>query len=355
MATLRRLLGLHEHLSVVDVVLAFLRVAVVILVVAGVYATIRKGTFTLEDWGSLAVGGLALGAVYALLALGYTLVYGILFMINFAHGDVFMTGAYTAFFAANAMAQSGFLAQNELLSFLIVLAISSGVAALVAIVLERVAYRPLRNAPRLVPLITAIGASLFLENTFRGLYGAGVKAYPQWQMFQGNITVGGVAISYSRIVVVLGAVAMMAGLWWFVENTRTGRAMRAVSENKDVAAMMGINVDRVIVTTFAIGGLLAGAAGILYTLIFNQVQYFMGFFPGIKAFTAAVLGGIGNIVGAMLGGLTLGVLESVGPYLLLDGFNIPSPNQLKDVVAFLVLVLVLVFRPTGFLGRKDTV
>jgi len=355
MTTVRRLLGLHEHLTFVDVVLAVLRVVVVVFVVVGVIATINKGTFTLDDWGSLALAGLALGAVYALLALGYTLVYGILFMINFAHGDVFMTGAFTAYFAANALAQSGFLAQNEVLSFVIVLATSSIVAALVAIVLERVAYRPLRNAPRLVPLITAIGASLFLENTFRGLYGAGVKAYPTWTMFKGSVTIFGLDVSYSRIVVIGGAVLMMVGLWWFVERTRTGRAMRAVSENKDVAAMMGIDVDRVIITTFAVGGLLAGAAGILYTLIFNQVNYFMGFVPGIKAFTAAVLGGIGNIAGAMLGGLALGILESVGPYLLLDGFNIPSVNQLKDVVAFLVLVLVLIFRPSGILGRKENV
>ncbi len=355
MRMVRRLLGIHEHLSFVDLVLALLRVAVVVFVVVGIYATIHRGSFTLNDWGTFILAGLSLGSVYALLALGYTLVYGILFMINFAHGDVFMTGAFTAYFAANAMAKSGFLAANELLSFIIVLIVSSGVAALVAIVLERVAYRPLRNAPRLVPLITAIGASLFLENTFRGLYGAGVKAYPTWTMFQGSITVAGLEISYSRIVVVVGAVAMMLGLWWFVEHTRTGRAMRAVSENKDVAAMMGIDVDRVILTTFAIGGLLAGAAGILYTLLFNQVNYFMGFVPGIKAFTAAVLGGIGNIVGAMLGGLALGVLEAVGPYLLLDGFGIPSVNQLKDVVAFLVLVLVLIFRPSGILGRKENV
>jgi branched-chain amino acid transport system permease protein len=353
MRLVRRLLGIGEHLSFVDVVLALLRVGVVVFAVVGITATIQRGSFTLADWGSFVLAGLALGAVYALLALGYTLVYGILFMINFAHGDVFMTGAFTAYFAANAMAQSGFLAQNEVLSFIIVLLVSSGVAALVAVVLERVAYRPLRNAPRLVPLITAIGASLFLENTFRGLYGAGVKAYPTWKMFQGSIKVAGLDVSYSRIVVVVGAIAMMVGLWWFVEHTRTGRAMRAVSENKDVAAMMGIDVDRVILTTFAIGGLLAGAAGILYTLLFNQVHFFMGFFPGIKAFTAAVLGGIGNIVGAMLGGLMLGILEAVGPYLLLDGFHIPSVNQLKDVVAFLVLVLVLIFRPSGILGRKE--
>ena len=145
----------------------------------------------------------------------------------------------------------------------------------------------------------------------------------------------------------------MLALYVFINRTRTGRAMRAVSEDKDVAAMMGINVDRIIVTTFAIGGLLAGAAGILYTLIFNQVLFFMGFLPGIKAFTAAVLGGIGNVIGAALGGLILGVVEQLGPNLFLSGYGIPSPNQLKDVIAFSVLVLVLIFRPSGLLGRKE--
>ena len=151
----------------------------------------------------------------------------------------------------------------------------------------------------------------------------------------------------------MAALLFMVALYVFVERTRTGRAMRAVSEDKDTAALMGIDVDRIIVTTFAIGGLLAGAAGILYALVFTQVHWLMGFLPGIKAFTAAVLGGIGNIFGAMLGGLTLGVLESVGPYLLLSGFGVPSPNQLRDVVAFGVLVLVLIFRPNGILGRAE--
>ena len=152
---------------------------------------------------------------------------------------------------------------------------------------------------------------------------------------------------------IVAALFLMFALYFFINRTRTGRAMRAVSEDKDVAAMMGINVDRIIVTTFAIGGLLAGAAGILYTLLFNQVHFYMGFLPGIKAFTAAVLGGIGNIIGAALGGLLLGVLEQVGPNLLLTGYGIPSPNQLQDVIAFTVLVLVLIFRPSGLLGRKE--
>ena len=247
------------------------------------------------------------------------------------------------------------VAANPLLAFAIVLLVAMLTSMIIAVLLERIAYRPLRSAPRLVPLITAIGASLFLQYTFRGLYGTGVKAYPTFSVFQGSFDLLGLTIPVAKAVVTVAALVLMVGLYLFVERTRTGRAMRAVSENKDVAAMMGINVDRVIVITFAIGGMLAGAAGILYTLIFNQVKFDMGFIPGIKAFTAAVLGGIGNIAGAMLGGLALGLLEAVAPFLLLGGFNIPSPNQLKDVIAFSVLVLVLIFRPSGFLGRKENV
>jgi branched-chain amino acid transport system permease protein len=226
---------------------------------------------------------------------------------------------------------------------------------IVAILLERIAYRPLRGAPRLVPLITAIGASLFLQYTARGFYGSGVRAYPNWGLFDGSIQLGPLTVPLDNAVVILSALGLMLALYFFINRTRTGRAMRAVSEDKDVAAMMGINVDRIIVTTFAIGGLLAGAAGILYTLLFNQVHFFMGFLPGIKAFTAAVLGGIGNVIGAALGGMTLGVLEQLGPNLFLTGYGIPAPNQLKDVIAFTVLVLVLIFRPSGFLGRKESV
>jgi branched-chain amino acid transport system permease protein len=293
--------------------------------------------------------------VYALIAIGYTLVYGILFMINFAHGEVFMAGTFTAVFAAQALASEGVVESNPLLAFGITMLVSMVTSLVVAVLLERLAYRPLRGAPRLVPLITAIGASLFLQYTFRGLYGAGVKSFPNFAPFQGNLDLLGITVPVARAVVTVAAVVLMLALYFFVERTRTGRAMRAVSENKDVAAMMGINVDRVIVITFAIGGVLAGAAGILYTLVFNQVSYTMGVLPGIKAFTAAVLGGIGNIVGAMLGGLALGILEAVAPFLILEGYGIPGVNQLKDVIAFSVLVLVLIFRPSGFLGRKENV
>jgi branched-chain amino acid transport system permease protein len=329
--------------------------AIVLLAVWGSILTLSQGRISPATWQSLIVAGIALGAVYGLIALGYTLVYGILFMINFAHGEVFMWGAFTAWFAATGLNDTGIMDANPVLAFVLVLATAMLVSMVVAVLLERIAYRPLRGAPRLVPLITAIGASLFLQYTARGFFGSGVRAYPNFGLFAGSVNIGPVLISVSDLVVIVAAVALMVALYFFINRTRTGRAMRAVSEDKDVAAMMGINVDRIIVTTFAIGGLLAGAAGILYTLLFNQVDFFMGFLPGIKAFTAAVLGGIGNVVGAVLGGLVLGVLEQVGPNLFLLGYDIPSPNQLKDVIAFSVLVLVLIFRPSGILGRKEDV
>jgi branched-chain amino acid transport system permease protein len=205
-----------------------------------------------------------------------------------------------------------------------------------------------------VPLITAIGASLFISNSVRGLYGEQVRAYPRLEIFQGYYFEGGpFQILRSHAIVIVSALLIMVVLLWFVERTRTGRAMRAISEDKDTAALMGINVDRIISVTFAIGGILAGAAGVLFAIVFGQVNWFMGFLPGIKAFTAAVLGGIGSIAGAMTGGLILGVLESVGPNLFLSGFGVPSPNQLRDVVAFSVLILVLIFRPYGIFGRPE--
>ena len=342
-----------RRLSIVDIILLALRVAVVVGVALGTWATLSQGLLTGDQWRDLLIFGIAQGSVYALIALGYTLVYGVLLMINFAHGDVFMFGGMTAFFVADALSRAGFLDKNPLIGMAVVLGVAMLSSASLAVLLERIAYRPLRRAPRLVPLITAIGASLFISNSVRGLYGEQVKAYPALTVLQGKFDIFGIPILKTHVVVIIAAVVMMTALYWFVERTRTGRAMRAISEDKDTAALMGINVDRIIAVTFAVGGMLAGAAGVLYALVFNQVHWFMGFLPGIKAFTAAVLGGIGNIVGAMLGGLTLGVLESVAPALLLSGFNVPSPNQLRDVVAFSVLVLVLIFRPYGILGRPE--
>lgn len=341
------------RISLVNLLLWALGGGIILFVAVGSWLTLQQGLLTFEDWRSLVIFGVTQGSIYALIALGYTLVYGVLLMINFAHGDVFMFGAMTSFFVADALAQAGFLNSNPIIGMVIVVAVSAVSAMIVALILERIAYRPLRRAPRLVPLITAIGASLFISNSVRGLYGELARAWPRIDSLVGSVDIAGIPFLKTQVVVIVGAILMMVFLYWFVERTRTGRAMRAVSENKDTAALMGIDVDRTIVITFAIGGILAGVAGVLYGIVFNQVHWFMGFLPGIKAFTAAVLGGIGNIIGAMLGGVSLGVLESIAPTLLLTGFGVPTPNQLKDVVAFTVLVLVLIFRPYGLFGRPE--
>ncbi|MBI2977225.1 MAG: branched-chain amino acid ABC transporter permease [Chloroflexi bacterium] len=342
-----------ERISLIDVFMWIVGGSIIGIVLVGSVATIRSGQYSIRHWSDFLIFGVAQGSVYALIALGYTLVYGILRMINFAHGEVFMSGAYTAFFVADALSKSGFLGQNPLLGLLAVFAVSMATSVTVAVILERVAYRPLRRAPRLVPLITAIGASFFLQYTFRGFYGSGFKSYPEVPVLQGSWVWGGiVSIQRIQVLVIVAAGLLMLALYTYVQRTRAGKAMRAVSEDKDVAALMGINVDAVIVQTFIIGAALAGAAGVLYALMFRQVHFFMGFFPGIKAFTAAVLGGIGNIPGAMLGGLFLGIFESVGPILFLDGLGVPAPYQLKDAIAFTMLVLILIFRPTGILGER---
>ncbi len=326
----------------------------VLLIVVGSISTLVKGTYDVRQWFDFVVYGIAQGAIYALIALGYTLVYGILRMINFAHSEVFMSGPFTAYFLADALDKSGFLAANPIVGLAMIFALSMAVSTLIAVLLERVAYRPLRGAPRLVPLITAIGASFFLQYAFRGLYGPSLKAYPEMALLAGSFDFGEFKVLKVHVVVIVAAIVLMTGLYYIVQNTKIGKAMRAVSEDRDTAALMGIDVDRVIVITFVLGGALAGAAGVLYSLVFRQVTFSMGFIPGIKAFTAAVLGGIGNIPGAMVGGLFLGLFESVGPSLFLDGLGIPAPYQLKDVIAFSMLVLVLIFRPSGILGERLT-
>ena len=330
-----------------------LGIAIIYGVVAGTTATLRTGKFDTHDWVNFLVQGIARGSVYALIALGYTLVYGILLMINFAHGEVFMAGSFTAFFVASALAGHGFLDRQPIISFVILLLVSVATSVTVALLLERLAYRPLRGAPRLVPLITAIGASLFLQYTFRGLYGEQAQAYPEIDAFQGTVQIAGFPVTKEQLIVIVGAVILWLALYLFIERTRTGRAMRAVGEDRQIAALMGIDVDRTIRITFAVGGALAGAAGILYVLLFNQVNFTMGFIPGLKAFTAAVLGGIGSITGAALGGLILGVLEAVGPTLFLTGTGIPSAFQLTPIVSFGILVLVLIFLPGGLLGAPE--
>jgi branched-chain amino acid transport system permease protein len=346
---------LAERLPIRRIILVSLSIVITVGVVLGSYKTLTmsEGRISGAGWRDFLVAGVALGSIYALIALGYSLVYGILLMINFAHGEVFMVGAFASYFVAQSLETAGLLDSNPVLSILILLVTATLASMAVAILLERVAYRPLRNAPRLVPLITAIGASLFLQYTAASFFGSNSKGYPDIDALDGSWTVIGIPIAKPLLLAIVAAAVMMAALTYFITRTRTGKAMRAVAEDKEIASLMGINVDRVIVTTFAVGGILAGVAGVMFALVFGLVQYNMGFIPGIKAFTAAVLGGIGSVTGAALGGLILGVVESVAPVLLLAGIHVPAPNQLRDVVAFSILVLVLIFRPGGIFGSSE--
>ncbi len=343
---------LRQRITFADILVWAIGVAIAVMVIWGTIATLESGKYNAAGWIDLTIRGLALGGVYALIAMGYTLVYGILKMINFAHSEVFMSGPFTAVFLANGLSNSGFLNQHPIISLLLVTLLSMAISTGIAILLERIAYRPLRGAPRLVPLITAIGASFFLQYTFRGLYGSGVQAYPSIKILDGSWNIAGLRLFKTQGVVIIAAILMMVGLYGVVQWTKIGKAMRAVSEDQEAAALMGIDVDRIIVFTFALGGGSAGAAGILYALLFPVVNFFMGFIPGIKAFTAAVLGGIGNVPGAFLGSMILGLLESVGPNLFLDGLGIPTPSQLKDAIAFIILVFILILRPSGILGER---
>jgi branched-chain amino acid transport system permease protein len=337
----------------IGVFLWFIRAVIILLVIWGTIQTIRNNQLSAAQWTQLVVFGISQGSLYALIAIGYTLVYGVLFMINFAHGEFFMSGIFTAtVLLATPMSESGFLDAHPVIGLGLILIVSVLVSVVIALLTERIAYKPLRKAPRLVPLITAIGASFFLQNYYLGLFGSEVKAFPQLQILSGTVTFLGITILKTQLMVIVVTVISLIGLQLFIIRSKTGKAIRAVAEDKDVAALMGINVDRTIAITFMVGAAMAGIAGFLFALVFTQVHFFMGFVPGIKAFTAAVLGGIGSIPGAALGGLLLGVIESIGPNLFLDGLNIPAPNQLKDVIAFTVLILVLIFRPQGILGER---
>lgn len=349
-------LGLIERLPWRRIIQGVLSVVIVAIVAIGAYKTLTLPAderYSAASWKSFIVLGVAQGAIIALIALGYTLVYGILRMINFAHGEVFMFGAFAAYFFSKAWEQSGLLDRNPLASLAALLIIAMIASMSVAMLLERIAYRPLRNAPRLVPLITAIGASLFLQNTARGFFGAQSRGFGVPKVLDGTWTILGIELDRVSVIVMVTVALSVTGLSLFVARTRTGRSMRAVAADSEIASLMGIKVDRVIVTTFAIGGLLAGVAAVLYSITFESVNFTMGVRPGIAAFTAAVLGGIGSISGAALGGVLLGLLQSIGPALILTGYGIPSSFQLKDAFTFLVLVLVLIFRPGGLLGSGE--
>jgi branched-chain amino acid transport system permease protein len=341
-----------KTITLTNIVVWAIGLTIGVAVIYGSIVTLRANIYTPTQWIDLIIGGLKLGGIYALIALGYTLVYGILRMINFAHSEVFMSGPFTAVFLAKYLNETGFYNSQPIVSILLLTLLSAGVSTTIALMLERIAYRPLRYAPRLVPLITAIGASFFLQYAFRGLYGNDLESYPTFRILTGKLDLGLFQIQKADLTVIIAAFLMMLLLYSIVQYTKTGKAMRSVSEDKEAAALMGIDVDKVIVFTFALGGASAGIAGILYVLIFRQAHFYMGFIPGLKAFTAAVLGGIGNVPGAWLGGMILGLLESLGPNLFLTGLGVPAVNQLKDAIAFTVLVFILIFRPTGLLGER---
>jgi branched-chain amino acid transport system permease protein len=293
------------------------------------------------------INGLVLGSIYALVALGYTMVYGILGLINFAHGDIVMVGALVALTVAQALAASG-------LPPPVVLALATGAAMLVCISLgvtiERVAYRPLRRAPRLAPLITAIGISILLQYSAALIWTKQYISMPQ--LFDQQVySVAGAQFTDLQAIIFLLACAVMGGLLWFIKSSRIGRAMRATEQNREVAGLMGVDTHRVIAFTFFLGSAIGALAGVMVVLYYGLGHYFMGFMLGLKAFTAAVLGGIGNVAGAMLGGLLLGVIESLASGYIGDLTGGVLGSNYRDVFAFLVLVTVLVFRPSGLLGQ----
>ncbi len=296
------------------------------------------------------LNGLVLGSIYALIALGYTMVYGILNLINFAHGDVLMVGALTAYAVVTALhgVAPGVPGPVLLVAGLLV---AIPVCILVNVAIERIAYRPLRNAPRLAPLITAIGVSIILQTVAMIVFGRNYKVFPPL-LPNDSIEVAGALITPTQIMILIVAALMMTGLVLLVERTKLGRAMRATAENPRIASLMGVDANSVIVATFAIGAALAAVAGVMVAANYSVAHFYMGFLPGLKAFTAAVLGGIGNIYGAMVGGLILGIVEALGAgYIgdLTDGF---LGSNYQDIFAFVVLIIVLTLRPSGIMGER---
>jgi branched-chain amino acid transport system permease protein len=307
------------------------------------------------------INGVSLGAIYSLIALGYTMVYGVLKLINFAHGDVYMVGAFMGYYMANGLGARGaqMLGQSadgliargllgsgamepSLITALVVMLLAMAICAVLGIIIERFAYRPVRKYSRLTALITAIGVSLLLENGGQVVFGADPKFFPELFKKRNIDLFGGASINSADIIVLVIALALMIGLQFVVFRTKTGRAMRAVSFNLQSAKLMGINTDRIIMFTFALGSALAAAAGVLVAIRIPRIDPLMGILVGLKAFVAAVLGGIGNIPGAVLGGLLIGITETmVAGYL---------SSTYKDAVAFAILILILLFRPSGLLG-----
>ncbi len=289
------------------------------------------------------INGLALGSIYALVAIGYTMVYGILRFINFAHSDVLMLGAFAAYFLAPAVGR--IWPEPSIGSAIVVITLSAAICAVIGMLIEFLAYRPLRQRPKLTVLITAIGVSLFIEFTcqHRAVFGANTKPFPRLLPEQ-KFDFGAVSMQSNDLVVLLVTALLLAGLWLIVQHTRTGTAMRALSFNEQAAALMGVNINRIISFTFGLGSALAAVAGIFYAMRSPGIDPLMGMKPGLYAFVAAVLGGIGNLPGAALGGLLLGMLETFAG-------GVPGLSNYRDGIAFAILILILLVRPAGLLGR----
>ena len=326
-------------------------------------------TYTLVNLPQVAIDGLTIGFVYAAIALGYTMVYGVLEFINFAHSEIFAVGAFVGVEILIALDKFGILSGAPLIMAYVylILAIVGGmlVAGGLAVAVERIAYRPLRHASRLVPLISAIGVSFLLQDVIRLVEslttGQFNRIFPTFGNFDRRVVLGKLAlgstnitfgVSIKSIIVIVSAVLMLVALNYLVNATKVGKAIRAVAQDHPTASLMGIDVNRIISLTFLVGGMLGGAAGVLYALKFTRIDAFVGFFPGLKAFTAAVLGGIGNMTGALLGGIVLGMLETyAGSYMGVFTMG-AAGTEYKDIFAFSILILVLIFRPQGLMGAN---
>ncbi len=296
----------------------------------------------MEQFFQQLTNGLAVGGIYALIALGYTMVYGVLKLINFAHGDLFTIGSYLGLTLLTSMALTDKL--GPFFGILLLAVMVMILVGIVGILLDQVAYRPLRESPRLSAVVSALGASIFFQNTIMLIYGASFHVYPQNILPRMVVNVFGLHIPMIRILVLLASVVMMLALYTFIQKTTIGTAIRAAAEDQGAAKLMGIDVNGVIMIVFFIGPALGGAAGLMVGLYYGQVNFTMGWIYGLKAFTAAILGGIGNIPGAMVGGILLGVIEALGAAYISIAW--------KDAIAFLVLILILIVRPTGLLGER---
>lgn len=303
--------------------------------------------FYLQQLPQQLVNGLTIGGVYALIAIGYSMVYGILAMLNFAHGEIYMIGGFAGWWVLHLLSRDNVPVIHAVLVLSLVIIVAMAVTGLLGMTVERFAYRPLRKAPRINLLLSALGVSIFLQNLVLHYQGAKARFFHVSSLIPENIRifeVGPVVVSFMKLLVIAVAFLLMALLTIMIKRTKVGKAMRATAQDIEAAAFMGIDVDRIIVLVFLIGSALGGAAGALVGLLFTQVDYYVGFQAGLKGFTAAVLGGIGSIPGAMIGGLLLGLVESLATTFF--------PAAYRDVVAFIILILVLIFRPWGLMGER---